>query len=44
MEYMSRDHHTLPLPQLDGCLRPLWPGGSQQQQSYIGSVCAAVGG
>ena len=29
---MSRDHHTLP---------PVaW--GSQQQQSYMGSVCAAV--
>ena len=24
---------------------PLWPGGgSQQQQAYMGSVCAALGG
>ena len=41
--YMSRDRHTLPPPKPDGSLTPpvAW-GGSQQQQSYMGSVCVQL--
>ena len=43
---MSRDRHTLPPPRPDGSLPPVAWGRSQQQQqqSYMGSVCAAVSG